>query len=209
MNGPFNQRQPVALFSLPQEFEALAPPPLLLPGESLERFQLLRQTILAELAPRSAIEWLLAIDVVELSWDIERYRMLRHKILENHRQHAIEHALSRIDVIGLEPVLDREATYRTRLNAMNWRTCKTATKEIEARLAVHGFDQHSINAEVYTQAHELFLMFETLLVAAQTRRMTLLREISNNRRQAKSFEKSALPDKCSNDLAAKRHPAEP
>jgi hypothetical protein len=26
--------------------------------------------------PRSAIEWLLAIDVAELSWEIQRYRIL-------------------------------------------------------------------------------------------------------------------------------------
>ncbi|MGY4615472.1 hypothetical protein ACVWZ4_000699 [Bradyrhizobium sp. USDA 4472] len=67
--------------ALPVEFEALAPPPLLLPGESLEHYELLRQTIFADLAPRSAIEWLLAIDVAELSWEIQRYRVLRHKLL--------------------------------------------------------------------------------------------------------------------------------
>ncbi len=73
----------------------------------------------------------------------------------------------------------------TRLNAVDWRISKTATQEIEARLADYGFDPHSINAEVYAHARELFLMFESLLVAAQTRRMSLLRDISNQRRQAK------------------------
>jgi hypothetical protein len=35
-------------------------------GESLEHYQSLRQAIFADLAPRSAIEWLLVIDVAEL-----------------------------------------------------------------------------------------------------------------------------------------------
>jgi hypothetical protein len=52
---------------------------------------------------------------------------------------------------------------------------------IEARLARHGFDQHSINVEVYLQAREIFLVFEALLNTAQNRRMSLLREIKDQR----------------------------
>jgi hypothetical protein len=60
-----------------------------LPGENLERYHALRQAIFADLAPRSAIEWLLTIDVAELSWEIRRYRILRHRLLEAYRQNAI------------------------------------------------------------------------------------------------------------------------
>ena len=98
MNGPFPTAQPLTATALPIEFEALAAPPLLLPGESLEHCQTMRQAIFADLAPRSAIEWLLAIDVAELSWEIQRYRLLRHKLLESCRQKAIEAALRRIDL---------------------------------------------------------------------------------------------------------------
>src|ERR1700747_3474925 len=66
MNAPFLQGQTEArsgaLRSMPTELEALAPPPLLLPGESLKRYQLMRQAILIELAPRSAIECRAACD---------------------------------------------------------------------------------------------------------------------------------------------------
>src|ERR1700751_4176317 len=103
MNAPFDRAQVIALPSMPAEFEVLAPPPLLLPGESLEQYQLMRQAIVSEIAPRSAIEWLLVIDVIELSWDIKRYRLLRHKVLENYRQRAIERTLAQIDSIGIPP----------------------------------------------------------------------------------------------------------
>jgi hypothetical protein len=53
------------------------------------------------IAPRSALEWLLAIDVAELSWEIPRYRLLRHGLLEAYRQKAIEAALRRIDMPGV------------------------------------------------------------------------------------------------------------
>jgi len=39
---------------------------------------------------KSAIEWLLAVDRVELSWEIERYRLLRHRVLMQYREKAIE-----------------------------------------------------------------------------------------------------------------------
>jgi hypothetical protein len=63
-----------------------------------------------------------------------------------------------------------------------------AATEIELRLASYGLDAHSINVEVYAQVRELFLMFETLLVSAQSRRTVSLREI-NNQRHAKELSK--------------------
>jgi hypothetical protein len=68
MHPPLKLRIPLAA----AEFEALTPPLLLLPGESLERYQPMRHAIFAERAPRSAIDWLLAIDGVELTWETQR-----------------------------------------------------------------------------------------------------------------------------------------
>jgi hypothetical protein len=181
MNGPFQTVQQLTATVLPAEFEVLAPPPLLLPGERLEHYQALRQAIFADLAPRSAIEWLLAIDVAELSWEIQRYRLLRHKLLETYRQKAIEAALRRIDMIGISPEFDEEAEYYTLQNALSWRIDPIAATEIDARLASYGFDEHAINTEVYVQAREILVVFESLLNAAQTKRMLLLREIRNQR----------------------------
>jgi hypothetical protein len=44
----------------------------------------MRQAILSDIAPKSAIEWLLPVEVIELSWEIERYRILRHKVSDAH-----------------------------------------------------------------------------------------------------------------------------
>lgn len=98
MNAPFNTSLEFANALLPAEFESLSSPPLLLPGEVLEKYELMRHAIFAELAPHTAIEWLLAIDVAELSWEIQRYRVLRHKLLEHYREKAIEQCLRHIDL---------------------------------------------------------------------------------------------------------------
>ena len=39
MNGPFNTAQQATVTAIPVEFEALVPPPLLLPGESLHHYE--------------------------------------------------------------------------------------------------------------------------------------------------------------------------
>lgn len=179
MNAPFHHAQ--VLPAIPPELEALAPPPLLLPGESPQRYHLMREAILLELAPESAIEWLFAIDVVELSWEIQRYRLLRHKLLESYRQRAIEHSLRHIDLAGIPPELAEQASQHIRHNARIWRIDPGAATEIEARLLAYGFDQHSISVEVYLQAREVFLAFEALIASAHNRRMSLLRDIDNRR----------------------------
>ncbi len=178
MNAPFDQARAGAT---PAELEALAPPPLLLPGESLQRYQFLRQAILMELAPRSAIEWLLAIDVVELSWEIQRYRLVRQKLLESYRQTAIEHTLRQVDLPGIPPEFVEPASQHIRHNAHTWRIDPKAASEIESHLLAYGFDQQSINVEVYLQAREIFLMFEGLITSAHNRRLSLLREIDHRR----------------------------
>ena len=141
----------------------------------------MRQAIFAELAPRSVIEWLLAIDVVELSWEIQRYRVLRHKLLEHYREEAIEQSLRHIELAGLPPEMEGAASYQIRRNARIWRANPKAASEIEARLAAYGYNSHAINTQVYLQARDIFLAFEALLNSAQNRRMSLLREMNNRR----------------------------
>ena len=181
MNGSCQTAQQLTAAAVPIEVEVLAPPPLLLPGEQLDHYRALRQAIFEDLAPRSAIEWLLAIDVAELSWEIQRYRVLRHKLLETYRQKAIEATLRRIDMVGIDPDFEDQAEYYTLQNALSWRIDPMATSEIDARLAACGFDAHAITTEVYGQAREILVLFEGLLNAAQTKRMLLLREIRNQR----------------------------
>jgi hypothetical protein len=167
--------------ALEQDLAALAPPPTLLPGESIERYQLMRQAILSDIAPKSAIEWLLAVDVIELSWEIERYRLLRHKVLMQYREQAIEKGLRQIDLPENSSNSDGLARQQIRRNAWCWRNDKGAAHEIESRLAAHGFDQSTISAESIVQAREFFFLFQALLDAAQSRRMSLLRDIKLQR----------------------------
>jgi hypothetical protein len=107
------------------------------------------------------------------------------------RRLTIERTLAQIDSVGIPPHFEPDTNFYVRLNALSWRTDSSAATEIEARLASFGFDPHSINAEVFAQAREMYLTFENLLIAAQNRRIVLLREIHSFRQKGAGT--SAIP----------------
>ncbi|WP_225130613.1 MULTISPECIES: hypothetical protein [unclassified Bradyrhizobium] len=182
MNGAVNLPQAHSAKVLPSQFEALCHPPQLLPGENIDQYYALQAAIFRDLAPQSAIEWLLVIDIAELSWEMQRYRILRHRVLNTYRQKAIEMTLRRVDLTGIAPEFQDVAEIYTINNALDWQLDASAALDIEARLRSYGFDQHAINMEVYVQAREILALFESLHNGAQLRRLMLLKEINNLRR---------------------------
>jgi len=131
-----------------------------------------------DIRPETNVEWLWTLDLVELSWEILRYRRLKKRILDAHRVAAIEAILQRLDGEGMPAEAMPMVRTRARRAAAEWRDDREAAIEIEARLDRCGFDAIDINAEVFVQARELFDMFDQLMIAAQRRRIGLLQEIS-------------------------------
>jgi hypothetical protein len=185
VSGPVNIKSDRASTEAPEMFERIAHVPALLPGEHLEDYEALRRMIVGEVAPQSGIEWLWTLDLVELSWDIQRYRALRFKVLEMYRQNAVESSLRRVDSAGIPAYAQDDADRQIKRNALQWRNDQAAATEIEARLASLGFDARAIDLEVVVQAKEIFVMFDALMHSAQNRRIFLLREINARRSIAK------------------------
>jgi hypothetical protein len=178
--------------AVPAVFYRIVQPTFLMPGENVSEYEAIREMIIQELVPQCGIEWLWVADLVELSWDIVRYRSLRQKMLEVRRQDAIEAMLQRIDLPGIPHAFKQFAREQTRLNAEEWRIDPAATAEIEDRLMTRGIDEGSLNAETLIQSRELFVLFDNLMQSAQTRRILLLREISR-RRLSVELERNHLP----------------
>jgi hypothetical protein len=168
-------------FQMPSEFNGFLEQSPLLPGEDLKDYEFVRQMIIDDVAPQTNIEWLWTLDLVELSWEILRYRRLKLKVLDMYREDAIQSILQRLDGANMPPEAECKVLMQTRRNAEEWRNDREAAAEIEGRLARHGFDVLSVTAEVFVQARGLFEMFDSLMQAAQSRRLTLLREINIRR----------------------------
>jgi hypothetical protein len=174
-------RESSGSLTVPAELIPFSEPSFLLPGESRQDFEAIRQMMVDDIRPETNIEWLWTLDLVELSWEILRYRRLKKRILDAHRVAAIEAILQRLDGEGMPAAAMPMVRTRARRAAAEWRDDREAAVEIEARLDRGGFDPIDINAEVFVQAREQFAMFDQLMQSAQSRRIGLMREISVRR----------------------------
>ncbi len=177
--------------SIPAELQAFSQPCDLLPGESRTDYEAIRQRMVDDVQPETNIEWLWTLDLVELSWEILRYRALKQRILAEYRHSAIRAILLRLDGEGMPAEQIQQLEFQVGRIAAEWRDDANAAVEIEARLRQHGFDDTVVNAEVFHQAREPFAMFDDLMHMAQNRRMILLREISIRREFAKRAKRSS------------------
>ena len=167
--------------TIPLELSALSEPSFLLPCENRQEFEIIRSTMIEEVRPRSNIEWLWTLDLVELSWEILRYRRMKQRALHEHRPAAIKAILLRLDGAGIPAADFVHLAVQSGRSAEEWRQDPDAALEIEARLRRHGFNETSIDAELFCQAGGAFGTFDALLQRAQDRRIRLLREINARR----------------------------
>ena len=63
--------------SVPAVLRCFADPSGLLPGEDRQDFEAIRQMMIDDIKPETNLEWLWVFDLVELSWEILRYRRLK------------------------------------------------------------------------------------------------------------------------------------
>ena len=120
--------------AVPAELKPFSEPSFLLPGESFHDFEAIRQMMVDDIQPETNIEWLWTLDLVELSWEILRYRHLKKRILDVHRVAAIEAILQRLDGEGMPAEAMPLVRKQARRAATEWRDDSEAALEIEARL---------------------------------------------------------------------------
>ena len=183
-----NEEEEASAVAIPADLHVFSELSCLLPGENRRDFEAIRQMMVNDIRPKTNFEWLWVLDLVELSWEILRYRCLKQRVIAASREIAIESILRRLDGAGMPAGASRKVRLQSKQNAAQWREDPYAAAEIEERLAQYGFDAAAINAEVFLQAREQFAMFDHMLHAAQHRRIVLLREISIRREFARRSE---------------------
>ena len=97
-----------------------------------------------------------------IATEILRYRYLKQKILEINRAAAIASILQDLDGAGLPADALDVLQLGTTRSATEWRDDRRAAAEIERRLRRHGWDAAAINAQVFLQAQDAFLMLDNL-----------------------------------------------
>jgi hypothetical protein len=91
-----------------------------------------------DIQPKTNIEWQWTLDLVELSWEIPRYRNLKNRILDTHRAAAIEAILQRLDGEGMPAEAMPMVQLQANRAAAEWREDPEAAIEIEGVYAEAG-----------------------------------------------------------------------
>jgi hypothetical protein len=140
-----SDKQNASHVAIPAELLLLSEPSCLLPGENRHDFEAIRRMMIEDIRPENNIEWLWVLDLVELSWEILRYRNLKQRVISAYREAAIESILQRLDGAGMPADASATVRLQSKQNAAQWREDLTAAAEIEARLEQNGFDATAIN----------------------------------------------------------------
>src|SRR5216684_1557616 len=111
----------VRRLSTPNEIRAFMEQPSLLLGENQRDYEILRQMVIDDIQPRTNIEWLWTLDLIELSWEVLRYRRLKQKVLETSRAATIESILWDLDGAALPTGTLAALRLQNRRSATEWR----------------------------------------------------------------------------------------
>jgi hypothetical protein len=182
------QSNSVASSSLPvPEYvgELFANRPLLL-GESPELYDTLLSRVAAEAKPEDTIERLLLRDVVDLTWEIQRFRKIHTTIIQNSMEARViskmKLALSRAanaDVVeSAEPATAEPEIDHDDLARRYFAGDSEARREIEAMLAEQGIEldsESSLMTSVYLDNESNLDFIDRMIAAAEARRERMLR----------------------------------
>ena len=150
--------------------ELLGPAPLL-PGESEADYEALKMRIMAAVKPADAIEYLYVRDVIDLHWDLLRFRRLK------------SHLLSSSAPSGLAALMSaRKYIHFNDTRFASWlKNDPKAVKEIKALLTQWGLTEQDIHAQTMVKKINEFERLERMASSVEARRNAALRELERHR----------------------------
>ena len=153
------------------ELSELLGPPSLLHGESDADYEALKMRIMAAVKPVDAIEHLYVRDVIDLQWDLLRFRRLK------------AHLLSSSAPSGLAALMAaRKYTHFNDARFASWFNNEPkAVKEIKALLTQWGLSEQDIYAQTMFKKINEFERLEKMAYSVEMRRNTALRELERHR----------------------------
>jgi hypothetical protein len=154
--------------------------PPLLPGELMDDFYRLFDIMADEIAPTTSMEWFAVADVVDLLWDITRFRVWKHAILAVSRRDAVVMALTRTHPYYVPNARPPKISLAGQ-EAQQWRTDPAKRAVLEARIAEAGYDDDALNAGAMIEAQVPLATIDRLLCSARGQLNTTLKEIGVRR----------------------------
>jgi hypothetical protein len=167
------------------ESRVLFGPPALLPGESLAEYWRLYSLLQADLAPADVIEKIWLRDLVDLQWEVRRWRRLNNELLSS----------SRYD--GLDKIL-RSLFYKyadgapMELKRHLMRRDPTAIAEISTQHDLAGLTEDAILAQTLAVQLDVVDRIDRMTLQAERRRDLAIQQIERRREDLAARSRAAV-----------------
>ena len=169
--------------SFPGDLAEFLDDPPLVGDETIEQYNKFFGAIVTGLKPVDAIDWLYTRDVVDLSWQIRRERVVLADIVKLMQTEVVRDLL-KATVDAADP--SQAAVYRifsASNDAQRWASNSAARKEIDARLTARGHPPSFVLAQAYIRGASHIDAIDKRIASYEVRRLGIVREIE--RRNAK------------------------
>jgi hypothetical protein len=163
---------PLSLVAPPIELAKFFIDPPLVGLENREDFYRLFSAISAAIKPPDTIAWLLTWDVVCLSWEIRRERVVKADIIKSAQLRAAARFLGRIEDIGERYDLNEDLE-------QGCQEVRLFTSEHFAKLVDNGYEPSDILAEAYIIGAADIDAIDRRIASYETRRMAAMRFVEN------------------------------
>jgi len=155
--------------------------PRMLPGENVDDYYFLLETMVSSVLPVTDIEWLYTVDLTWLQWDIRRYRRWKNAIIMSNRTFAIEAAVCKTHPGYAMPDGMPMIRAQARMQVQEMSVNSGAHSDVRARLVSLGYDEEALNAGAFMRSSDQILRIEKLLSSARHEVRLTLRDVESRR----------------------------
>ena len=154
----------------PARVDAL-PEPVFLEGEDPDQYRRLAERVRAAVQPTDIIDEFCVRDIIDLQWDILRYRRLYESLIRLNRHLGLESILEHIEV----PMLRRD-----KVDAW-YRRSPSAIEDVNQMLAAAGLTMADVSAATMELKLAELERVNDLIASAEARRASVIREVERRR----------------------------
>jgi hypothetical protein len=166
----------ITKFSPPPEIESFFMKPPLLIGESRLVYERMFTAVANTIRPQNTIEWMLAGDFMNLSWENRRLGKTKVGLINLNWKDAIR--------MIVEALLDSDQEERSRVSqelADGWFTGEEAKETIKALLAKHQLTEDAIAAQAMSLRLPELDIIDRKMERTLVSRMAIMRDIEHHR----------------------------
>ena len=154
-----------------RSFDDFLGPAPLLEGEDKADYIGLLEEVRRQVSPKDAIEQIYVRDIVDLTWELMRYRRIKVATLHKGQVRAVQQLTS----LNNWPGLDADAKWSVGT------AIKTSFADGMRELAKHGVTLQDINAHAFAAERDTLLRLDQNMMQIEARRNFALREIERRR----------------------------